>query len=120
MTDQRVLVIDDEPDFAIFVRRVGEGLGCNVIVAPNADEFKKLYASFNPTIIVLDIIMPDTDGLELVRWLADNGARAKIVTVSGFNPIYGSLATRIGAIHGLSLTSLSKPVALDDLRKVLS
>jgi len=120
MTTERLLVIDDEPDFATFIRRVGKSLGHTVEVATHASDFKERCASFRPTIIVLDILMPGIDGIELIQWLGRNHATARVVVVSGANLDYIKYAKVIGETHGLAITAFAKPIATSELEKTLS
>ena len=69
MHDKRLLVCDDEPRFGRFVKNVAEDLGYTVCVTTGGHAFIDAYGSFNPTTIVLDMIMPGMDGNELVLWL---------------------------------------------------
>ena len=120
MTQKRLLIVDDEPDFARLVDRVGVELGYQTKVTTNGADFMAAYAAFDPTIIVLDIVMPGMDGFELVQWLADRHCTARIVAVTGFTPDYAHLATKLGSFAGLTaITSLKKPVSIDDLQAAL-
>jgi DNA-binding response OmpR family regulator len=117
VSNKRLLVIDDAADFGAFVRRVAVKLDFEVKVTTDPREFKEIYKRFDPTVIVLDIVMPDTDGIELVRWLVTAHCTARIIIVSGFNPNYARAADAIGSVAGLtSITRLSKPVRVADLR----
>ncbi len=121
MTDNRLLVVDDEADFGEFVRDVGEGLGYEVVYTPRSTEFKELYRSFSPTVIVVDIVMPDIDGIELIQWLTAEGYTNKVVVVTGFNPRYAKMAELLAESHGVSeVITLTKPVSLADLRTAIS
>ena len=121
MSGERILVIDDEADFLTFVRRVTLQLDFEVEVTTDADAFKRIYARFNPTVIVLDIVMPRTDGIELIRWLADMRCTARIVVISGFDPNYSKMAQTLGSGVGLaSIVRLQKPVSVADLKSALS
>jgi DNA-binding response OmpR family regulator len=118
VSNKRLLVIDDAADFGAFVRRVAVKFDFEVEVTTDPREFKEIYKRFDPTIIVLDIVMPDTDGIELVRWLVTARCTARIIIVSGFNPSYARMADTIGSVAGLtSITRLSKPVRVADLRR---
>ncbi len=118
---KRLLVIDDEPAFGSFVREVAEGLGYDVRVTAKADEFADTYETFDPTVIVLDVVMPEVDGIELVQWLAQEKCKAKIVIVTGYNPHYADAAKRLVSAGDLpSVMTLTKPVSLADLRAALS
>jgi CheY-like chemotaxis protein len=118
---KRLLVIDDEPAFGSFVKEVAEGMGYEVRVTAKADEFADTYESFDPTVIVLDVVMPEVDGIELVQWLAQEKCKAKIVIVTGYNPHYADAAKRLVSAGDLpSVMTLTKPVSLADLRGALS
>lgn len=75
MSDKRLLIVDDQPALGEIVRRTAAGLGYDVKVTTHAEEFMAVFDDFNPTAIVLDIVMPDIDGIELVAWLVDKGVR---------------------------------------------
>ena len=120
MTDKRLLVIDDEPEFGEFVRKVAAESGFEVEVTPDAAAFKKVYRAIDPTVIVLDVVMPEVDGMELVQWLAERKSMVHLIVVTGYNPKYSELARKLGEARGLrSVTNLAKPVALAELRAAL-
>ena len=120
MTDRRLVVVDDEPEFGEFVRKVAAGSGFEVEVTSDAAAFKKVYDAFDPTVIVLDIVMPEVEGMELVQWLAERKSAVHLVVVTGYNPRYSELAQKLGEAKGLrSVANLAKPVALSELRAAL-
>jgi len=120
MMNRRLLVIDDEPDFAEFVGRVAQGVGYDVTVTNRAVDFKDAYDAVDPTVIVLDVVMPEVEGIELVQWLADRQCRAKILVVTGYNPHYSELAKVLGEAKGLSsVVTMTKPLHVADLRLAL-
>ncbi|MBE7636480.1 response regulator [Sneathiella sp. P13V-1] len=121
MSDKRALIIDDEKMFADFVRQVAEGMGYEVRVTDEAEVFKQTYMDFDPTVIILDMVMPGVEGIELVNWLAEEGCSARIMVVTGYNPHYVDFAKTIGSARGLvEVQSYTKPISLADLRKALS
>jgi CheY-like chemotaxis protein len=92
-----------------------------VRVTVRADEFAEIYESFAPTVIVMDVVMPEVDGIELVQWLAQEKCRAKILIVTGYNPHYADAAKRLVSAGDLpSVETLTKPISLADLRAALS
>ncbi len=117
---KRLLVIDDEPDFADFVKRTAEGVGYEVSALSDPNLFKDAYAEFDPHIIVLDMVMPDIEGIELVQWLAEQGCEARILVVSGYNPYYGKMALGLGEVRGLKVETYQKPISLATLREALT
>jgi len=120
MTTKRLLIVDDEPDFLVVVRRVAERLGYEVETMTHGRDFKEAYARFDPTVIILDMIMPEVDGIELVEWLAGVRCKARIIIVSGFTPIYAKNAVALGEARGLlSISRMAKPVSLAMLTATL-
>jgi CheY-like chemotaxis protein len=121
MSVKRLLAIDDEPDFMEIVRTVAEKLGYEVKITDKADEFAEIYESFNPNVIVLDLVMPEVDGVELAHWLAHEKCQAKIVFITGHNPRYADAAQDLAEKGDLvSVTTLSKPISLTTLREALA
>jgi len=121
MTERRLLVVDDEPDFADFVRSAAAELDFDVRVCTRSSEFRKEYAEFKPTHIVLDVVMPEVDGIEIMQWLVAQGSTAKVVVTTGYNPQYAKMASLFGQDRGYAgIDVLVKPVRLSDLRAALS
>lgn len=121
MKNGRLLIVDDEPEFGEYVGRVGERIGLSVRVTTNAKTFKETFQSFDPTVIVMDIVMPEVDGIELIEWLSENECTAKVILVTGFNPHYADATQKLGEARGMmSVTTLTKPVSLADLKAALT
>jgi len=117
MSGKRLLAIDDEPDFMEIVRTVAEKLEYEVNITDKADQFAEIYESFNPDVIVLDLVMPEVDGVEL----AHEKSQAKIIFITGHNPRYADAAQDLADKGDLvSVTTLSKPVSLTTLREALA
>ena len=73
-----------------------------------------------PDVVVLDIVMPGIDGVELVQWLAERGKQLHVVIVTGFAPNYATLAKKLGEAKGLlSVTTLTKPVRMAALQDAI-
>ena len=66
MIEKRLLVIDDEPEIGEFVRKVATGLGYEVRVTTDGHAFQDAYRELRPTTIVMDMVMPEMDGNELI------------------------------------------------------
>ncbi|HLF58748.1 MAG TPA: response regulator [Alphaproteobacteria bacterium] len=121
MAEKRLLVIDDERDIGEFIRTVAEEMGYEVMVTSAADEFQAAYASFHPTHIMLDIVMPDIDGIELLRYLASSGCQSRVLVMSGYSEKYLDSAQKLSDAYGLrNIDRLTKPIRLAKLREVLS
>jgi DNA-binding response OmpR family regulator len=121
MNAKRLLIVDDEPGFGEFVRQVALDLGYEVSVTTNGFDFQKSYTDFQPTKIVLDMVIPDIDGNELLLWLLQKGYAADLIITTGFSPDYAQDAKTLAEFNGLrAVTTLVKPVDLDRLRVALS
>jgi DNA-binding response OmpR family regulator len=66
---QTVLVVDDEPIVRDVVVRYLERDGFETVTAPDGDEARRLIAEREPSLVVLDVMLPGTDGLSLCRWI---------------------------------------------------
>ncbi|WP_341703741.1 response regulator [Ferrovibrio sp.] len=117
----RILVIDDHRDFGALVQRVAEKAGYMVRLTDSPDGFRDLCATFQPDLICLDIVMPQEDGIELIRWLAGSGSRAAVYIMTGHSPAFARAAVEIGRSRGLNIAGiLQKPVSLATLRDILT
>jgi DNA-binding response OmpR family regulator len=115
----RLLLVDDEPHVGMVIRRVAEGCGFEVQITSRADEFRVAYEIFQPQVIALDLAIPDNDGIELLRFLAEAECQAQILIVSGFDTKVLDSAGRLGEAMGLRMAGLiSKPMRVAELRSL--
>ena len=121
MANRRLLVVDDEPGFVKLVERVAVEMEFDVTATTRGSQFRELHDSILPDVIVLDIVMPEVDGIELVQWLAERGTRAAVILVTGYNPSYAEAAKILADVKGLvSVRTYTKPVSIKDLRQALA
>ena len=117
----RLCVVDDEPRFRDFVKNVAVKLDFDVECARDGHEFMVLCEASAPDVVVVDIVMPGIDGIELVQWLAERGQQLHLIIVTGFAPNYATLAKKLGEAKGLlSIKTLIKPVRMADLQEAIS
>ena len=120
MTGRRLLVCDDEPAFGRFVRNVAEDMGYVVAVTASGQELMTSYEDFEPTTIILDMVMPGLDGNEIILWLAERKCSAQLIIITGFTPDYAEHAKVLAEYKGLRpVITLSKPIEIAELRAVL-
>ncbi|GIX35005.1 MAG: sigma-54-dependent Fis family transcriptional regulator [Lysobacteraceae bacterium] len=112
MPAAHVLVVDDEPDIRELVQEILQDEGYHVQVAAHAAAAREALARHRPDAILLDIWMPDTDGLSLLReWAEGPGLPCPVVMMSGHGTIETAVeATRLGAWD-----FIEKPIALAKL-----
>lgn len=121
MNEKRLLVIDDEPEFGELVRKVAVGLGYEAQATTNGRAFQNAYHEMHPTHIVMDMVMPEMDGNEIVLWLMEQHYAAHLIIITGYSPDYAKDASVLAEFNGLrSVTTLTKPIGLARLREVLS
>jgi two-component system nitrogen regulation response regulator NtrX len=122
MSNARILVIDDENDIRELVREILTEEGYVVETAANAVEARAACGREAPDLVLLDIWMPDTDGISLLReWQQSQVITAPVVMMSGHGTVETAVeATRLGAVDyvekPLSLAKLLRTVqrALDE------
>jgi DNA-binding NtrC family response regulator len=125
MTASRILVVDDEADIRGLLREILSEEGYEVEVAADAGQARAARALNVPDLVLLDIWMPDTDGITLLReWSMTDGYDCPVVMMSGHGTVETAVeATRLGAFDfvekPLSLTKLLRTVerALDAGRR---
>ena len=124
MSAARVLVVDDEADIRNLVQDIIADEGYEVAVAANAAQARRERAVKPPDLVLLDIWMPDTDGITLLQeWTKEGPLAHPVVMMSGHGTVDTAVeATRLGASafveKPLSLAKLLKTVeeALDNAR----
>src|SRR5947208_8496633 len=104
-----------------FLSRVAQSCGYEVRLTDDAAGFKEACKSWAPDVVILDLVMPQVDGIELLRFLAEKASRTRVLIISGFDAKVLDAAHRLGAAHGLVMIgALSKPVRVAELRAVLT
>jgi two-component system nitrogen regulation response regulator NtrX len=116
MSSARILVVDDEADIRELVRDILSEEGYAVETAANAAEARAACARQAPDLVLLDIWMPDTDGISLLReWQQAQSMAAPVVMMSGHGTVETAVeATRLGAID-----YVEKPLSLAKLLRTV-
>jgi EAL domain-containing protein (putative c-di-GMP-specific phosphodiesterase class I) len=116
----RLLVVDDELALCRIIQRTGERCGFEVTVTDDAEEFLRHARMWHATVIIMDLKMPNVDGIELLRSLAAERCAAHIIISSGSDKRILESAMRLGNERGLHMSGLlPKPVRSAELREML-
>jgi EAL domain-containing protein (putative c-di-GMP-specific phosphodiesterase class I)/FixJ family two-component response regulator len=118
MRVERILVIDDDHDSGQFVIDAAEAKGIECIATATAGDFLE-HLSADTTLIFLDIVMPEIDGIELLRMLGQAGCSAGIVLMSGADNRVMETAREWAETIGLPIIGhLQKPFRLTELETI--
>jgi DNA-binding NtrC family response regulator len=120
MSQAQILVVDDEPDIRQLVSEILEDEGYSVATAEDGEAARMAYADNQPELVLLDIWMPDIDGISLLKEWSANGALAcPVVVMSGHGTLETAVeATRLGA-HDFVQKPLSLAKLLATVRQAL-
>ena len=116
MTMSHVLVVDDEADIRALIQEILSEEGYGVTVAADAGEARAARENNKFDLILLDIWMPDTDGITLLReWSKDGDLACPVVIMSGHGTVDTAVeATRLGAVD-----FVEKPLSLAKLLRTV-
>lgn len=114
----KILVIDDEKSVREMARRMLEAEHHTVVEAVDGIDGIKVFQEEQPDVVVTDIIMPNADGLEVIRRILQINPQAKIIAMSGggriANETYLKYARKFGAA-----SVLSKPFSPEQLLSLI-
>jgi len=117
---QRVLVLDDDPQIGRTIARIAETAGISARHVEDAEAFFRLLEAWRPTHLVLDLVLPGMDGVEVLAHLAAHDCRARIIVSSGLGQRVLEAAGRTAAERGLDIAGvLPKPFSPSQLRGLL-
>lgn len=117
---QHLLIVDDEPAICAFLREAAESEGWQVTCTGSPDQFKRLLLQPHH-VLVMDLMLPGTDGIELLRYVAAQTLTAKIILISGVDRRVLQSAQDLANELGLNVLGvLSKPFRVATFINLLS
>lgn len=120
MEQHRILIIDDDISICELLKDVAESCGYLAEFTTSGAEFKIIFNRFKPDVLILDLHLGDTDGIELLRYLSFLNTSCKVILISGYEERVLSIANKLGALHGLEmLTALQKPISISIVKDIL-
>src|SRR5580658_10343599 len=117
---QIILVIDDEPDVGKFIAAAAQTVGLHCAVTSDVDTFFQALTPLT-NLILLDLMMPGRDGIEVLRLLAQQRCDVPIILMSGVGDRVLETAEQLAQSLGLSIVGhLNKPFRLKELQEILT
>src|SRR3954452_24102195 len=107
-----VLLVDDEPDFVSATRELLTLHGHTVDTAERLDDARRILGNDGPEVLLLDLMLPDGNGLELLEELRGSAVK-RVVFITG----HPGIKSLIKNLSGPSVSYLTKPI---DSRELLS
>ncbi len=121
MNSDRLLILDDDLLVGQTLAYMAEDIGLDTRLTSTPDEFFTVLGRWAPTHIAVDLVMPNMDGVEVIRLLAERRCQAKIIISSGVGSRILDAARRSAAEHGLDIAGvLAKPFLQATVRRLLT
>jgi two-component system nitrogen regulation response regulator GlnG len=112
----RILVVDDEPAIGWSLREFLTDMEHDVQLASSGGAGWELWTSFSPEIVILDVRLPDADGLTLLERFRENNPAVPVIVMTAF----GDLATAVRAVELGAFDYMTKPFDLDHAAAVVA
>jgi len=113
----RILLIDDDDLVRETIEAMLHYLNHTVVSAPDGSDVVALIRSFDPQLVITDILMPGTEGIETTQVIMRHFPDMPVIAISGATGLYAEyldVATQFGA-----RVTLQKPFSGEDLRQAL-
>jgi DNA-binding NtrC family response regulator len=118
---KKLLVIDDQTGITKVVELIARQLGLNARSLNDSSEATDAFIAFMPDVVMLDMIMPEKDGIDVLNEILLTGIPVKVVLTSGFSDSYLRLAEGVANFHAnKNVSILRKPFRRDELVSLLT
>lgn len=112
----KVLIIDDEKQILDSLSSILKDEGFQVFTAREGREGLKLFDTVKPEIVLLDVWMPDLDGLQVLKLIKEKDNNAIVIVISG----HGTISTAVEAVKMGAYDFLEKPLSIEKVLEVIS
>jgi two-component system, OmpR family, response regulator MtrA len=113
---KRLLVVDDQ----VSLTKIAGSMGLDVRVVNDPHEALDAFLDYRPDILLLDMVMPEKDGVDVLNEILLTGIDTSVIVVSGFTVSFSQLAAGIAKFHGKEpVLMLKKPFRRDQLMSLL-
>jgi two-component system, OmpR family, response regulator ResD len=118
--NKKLLIIDDQQGVAKVVALIAAALGYETRVLTSSVRAIDVFIDFHPDVVILDMIMPEKDGIDVLNEILLTGLQPRIVLTSGFSDGYLRLAEGVARFHANDdIAVLRKPFRREELVAVL-
>lgn len=107
----KILVVDDEPNICLLIKEILEDEGFQVDIANNGEKARDAFNKNIYGLVLLDVWMPDVDGISLLREFINQKQETNFIMMSG----HGTVDTAIQATKFGAKAFLEKPISLNHL-----
>src|SRR5262245_38509256 len=112
---KRIVIVDDEPNIGLSLQLILEREGYSVVICHSAADFRSRTTAQRAEAYLLDVRLPDGNGIDLLRALRQNDNRAPVIMISG----HGTIADAVEATRSGAFDFLEKPLARDKVLVVV-
>jgi CheY-like chemotaxis protein len=117
----RLIAIDDNLDSAELVARIARKCGYEARAVTQINGLSELISEWKPTVLSLDLGMPEEDGVSALARLQDSGFSGSLVIVSGQDRALRQIAQRLADARGINVAGdMQKPVNVGELSRLLT
>lgn len=116
----KLYAIDDDRSFLEIIEAVATPMGFAVVKVAQSKTFQTFYRGESDAIVLIDMIMPELDGIEVMNWMLEGKPPGAIIFVSGYGDHYPDMALELTRHRGLKrVETLLKPIKVAALRLAL-
>jgi CheY-like chemotaxis protein len=118
---ERLLIVDDEIAITRIVGSIAAELGVDFKALNTSLTAAEVFVEYQPDVVILDIVMPGKDGIDVLNDIMNSGIPTQIVLTSGLSEGYLRLGEAIARFHGRNpVRLLRKPFRHHELVEILS
>ncbi len=118
---RKLLVVDDQAGITRVISLIASELGYDVTVLNDPTQATEAFIDCKPDVLLLDMVMPEKDGIDVLNEILLTGIASRVVLTSGFSDAYLRLAQSVARFHDLEDVSvLRKPFRKQELVSLLA
>ena len=117
---RKLLVVDDQDSITKIVSKIASEIGYDVRTVTDPGSAFQAFDEFKPDVLIIDLVMPEVDGIDVLHAVLAAGTAAQIIIMSGFGKSYLRLGQSVAAFHShAQIRTLAKPFRKADLTALL-